>query len=493
MFHARSGMEGMMGGLTMWWHGRKLAFGQQRRQEGNSHAAGTWRRQRVAGGISLLLLTLVATAAYGQRLTLTPSLSVEERYDDNIFESRTRKTDDFVTVVSPGIHLQYLPTEPTPGTQLDFDYRADFESFADNSSQNQVAHRLSLTFESQLAPSLRVRLRDLLLVTDDPLGLTERLGNPTGLRPASEQQRAPALRNEAQGAIDVRLGGRTSLGVRFESLIDDVDIPGDLDEFRYTVGTELGYVVNVARESRVLVAYQVTFHTFRDNGGVLPENARAENARAAFQVHTISAGGRHTLTPTLAVNAVLGYSFTNSDAPQADGQKAVSANVDLTKTFHIGQASLGYVRSLTSGEANGGVVLDNTVSANVSINLTGKLTAKLDSNVTRSDFQGVTTSDLNQVFWSVRPSLTYQILRPWRVSAAYAYEFTNFMNDARPNIEDHRLLVGTQFVLREWLMLGLSYRYASRHLHGDTTVGGIENFARNQVMLTVTASPNFRF
>ena len=72
----------------------------------------------------------------------------------------------------------------------------------------------------------------------------------------------------------MRLGGRTALGVLFESLIDDVDIPEELDEFRYTVGAELGYVVNVARDSRVLVAYQVTFHTFRDNGVVLPGNAR---------------------------------------------------------------------------------------------------------------------------------------------------------------------------------------------------------------------------
>src|SRR5713101_8229891 len=85
------------------WKGRRLALRQRRRQEGHSYAAGIWRLQ----GIIVVLLALVATAAYGQepsqRLTLTRSLSVGERYDDNIFETRTNKQHDFITVLSPGI------------------------------------------------------------------------------------------------------------------------------------------------------------------------------------------------------------------------------------------------------------------------------------------------------------------------------------------------------------------------------------------------------
>ena len=179
-----------MGGLTIWWRGRRLAPRQQRRQEGHSYVVGIWRLQ----GIIVVLLALVATAAYGQepsqRLTLTPSLSLGERYDDNIFETQTDKQHDFITVLSPGIRVQYLPTAPTLGTQFDFDYRADIEFFADHSSQNNVGHRLSLTLASPLAPSLDVSLRELLLITDNPLGRDERLSNPTGLRPASQQQRA---------------------------------------------------------------------------------------------------------------------------------------------------------------------------------------------------------------------------------------------------------------------------------------------------------------
>jgi hypothetical protein len=277
-------------------------------------------------------------------------------------------------------------------------------------------------------------------------------------------------------------------------LIDDVDVPDELDEFRYTVGTELGYLINVARNSRVFVAYQVTFETFRNNG-IVP----AVNADAAFQVHTIGTGVRHELTPTLAVDAGLGYSFTTSDAPQKDGQKSVIGNVRLTKTFNNGRASLGYARRFIAGGSTGDVVIDDTVSAITSFNLTGKLTAKLDGNVSWFNFQNVTTSTPNsnnadRRFLSIRPSLTYQILRPWDVSVAYTYEYTDYTDSTIANFSDHRLFLSTQYALREWLVLGLSYRYGARRTHGgNVTVAGVDEFTGNQVMLTVTASPKFRF
>jgi hypothetical protein len=443
------------------------------------------------------VLALIATAAYGQepgqRLTVTPSLSLGERYDDNVFETKTDKQDDFITVLTPGIHVQYLPTAPTLGTQFDFDYRAAIEFFADHSSENNVDHRLSLTLVSPLTPSLDVRLRELFVLTEDPLGRDERLSDPTGLRPASQQQRQRTIRNEAEGRADIRLGGRTSLGVRFGNLIDDVDIPEELDEFRYTVGIEPGYTFNVARNSRVFVVYQATFESFRDNG-----IAPSANADAAFQVHTFGTGVRHELTPTLAIEVALGYAFTTSDAPEKDGHDGVNALLTLTKTFNTGQASLGYVRRFTAGGTSGDVVIEDTISARASISLTGKLTARLDGNVSWFNFQSVTTSTSSdnddRRFLSIRPGLTYQILRPWGVSVAYIYEYTDYTNSTIANLTDHRLLVSTQYALREWLVLGLSYRYGARYEHGgNTSVRGVDEFTGNQVMLTVTARPTLRF
>jgi hypothetical protein len=481
-----------MGSLTVWWRGRKIALRQPRCPEERSYVVGIWRLQEIIVG----LLALVATAAYGQepsqRLTLIPSLSLGERYDDNIFETSTDKQHDFITVISPGIRVQYLPTAPTLGTQFDLDYNAAIEFFADHSSQNNVGHRLSLTLVSPLAPSLDVRLRELLVITENPLNRDERLSPPTGLRPASQQQRQRTIHNEAEGRADIRLGGRTSLGVVLGNLIDDVEVPDEFDEFRYTVGTELGYTFNVARNSRAFLAYQVTFESFRDNG-IVPVGS----SDAAFQVHAIGPGVRHDLTPTLAVEAGIGYSFTTSDAPQKDGNNGVVGNLRFIKTFNNGQASLGYVRRLSADGTTGDVVIDDTVSAMATINLTGKLAARLEGNVSWFNYQNVTitpTSDnSDRRFFSIRPGLTYQILRPWGVSVAYSYEYTDYTQGTTANYSDHRLLLSTQYALREWLALGLSYRYGHRNVHGDATVSGVTEFTGNQVMLTLTASPSLRF
>jgi hypothetical protein len=451
-------------------------------------------------GISGLLFTLVATAASGQepskRLTLTPSLSLGERYDDNIFETQTNKQHDFITVLSPGISVQYLPTAPTVGTQLDFDYHANIEFYAEHSSQNNVGHLLSLTLASPLAPSLQVNMRESLLITTNPLARGVQLFSPTGFRPASQQQSERTLSNQAEGRADIRLGGRTSLGVLFGNLIDNVDVPNELNEFRYTVGTELGYLIDVARNSRVFALYLATFESFSANGTVPPGSSDA-----AFQVHTIGTGVRHELTPTLAVDAALGYNFTTSDAPQKDGHNGFAMNARLTKTFYNGQASLGYVRRFSADGSTGNVTNEDTVSVAASINLTGKLTAKFDSNVTWSNPQGVTTSTLNadnsdQRFLSIRPSLTYQILRPWDVSVEYIYEYTDYTNSTFANLSNNRLFLSTHYALREWLVLGLSYRYGAQHEHGNVsqvTQTGVNDFTNNQVMLTVTARPALRF
>jgi len=222
------------------------------------------------------------------------------------------------------------------------------------------------------------------------------------------------------------------------------------------------------------------------------------NADSPFQVHAFGAGVRHELTPTLGVDAGLGYSFTTSDAPQKDGQNGVIGNIKFTKTFNRGEASLGYARRFTADGSTGDVVIDDTVSATASINLTGKLTAGFAGNVSWFNFQGMTASTANadnadRRFLSIRPSLTYQILRPWSVSLAYIYEYTDYTDSAIGNYADNRLFLSTQYALREWLVLGLSYRYGTRNVQGNATAIGVDDFTGNQVMLTVTASPSLRF
>jgi hypothetical protein len=426
---------------------------------------------------------LAVPVAYAQRLTLTPSLSVGERYDSNIFQESPEE-DDFITSVSPGIRIDYLSTAPTPDTRLEFDYRAEFEFFADNSDQNQIAHFGFVQFSSQLTRTLTVRVLDRLIVTEDPLERQEVRDQNTGLGPVNQQTRSRSLLNRGDIALDVLLGQRFGLGMLFNSYIADVSDPEDVDENRYSLGADLGYFTDVRRGSRATLSYLVTFHNFHSNGGIVRED---------FVVHNASAGFRHLFTPTLSGRVALGYAIVVSDDPQDDDNDAIIAALEIKKTLSTGEVSFLYNRRITSGEDEGGSVLDDTLSVALSTQLGGKTTARLRSDLSFFDFQRVTDSGGDRWFWSVRPSLSYQISRPWNASIAYIYELTNYTQGDFENRSDHRLLLATQFAIREWLFLDLSYRYGARRVGEGQPIGDAEDFDRHQVMLRVTAKPSFRF
>ena len=442
-------------------------------------------RRYVPWGMGVLAWMLAVPAPYAQRLTLTPSLSVGERYDSNIFQDPSGEIDDFITLVSPGISVDYISTEPTPETKLEFDYRADFEFFADRSDQDQIAHFGFVQFSSQLTRTLTLRVLDRLIITEDPLEREEVRDQNTGLGPASQQTRERTVVNRGDIALDVLLGQRFGLGMLFNSYIADVSDPDDVDEFRYSLGADLGYFTDVRRGSRATLSYLVTLHNFHSNGGIVRED---------FVVHNAIAGFRHLFTPTLSGRVALGYAIVVSDDPEEDGRDAILAALEIKKTFSTGEASFLYNRRITSGEDEGGTVLEDTLSVALLTRLGGKTTARLRSDLSFFDFQRVDPStEGDRWFWSVRPTLSYQISRPWGASLGYIYEYTNYTQGDFQNRSDHRLVLATQLSMREWLFFELSYRFSARHVGEGDPVSDATDFDRHQVMLTVTARPAFRF
>ncbi len=394
----------------------------------------------INANVNLLAVTPVSEA---QRLTLTPFLSLSERYDDNIFQTLRNKANDFTTLISPGICANYVSTAPTPETEFHLDYQVNFESFAKNSSENQIAHRGSLSLSSQLTPALTLKVIDTLAITEEPLERIDVINQFAGLRPASQQGRRRTVTNIADSALDIQLGSRSTLGLVFNSIVNNVDIPTEVDETSYSAGVNLGYLTNVARRSTGYLSYLVTFHTFQANASVTP-----------------------------------------------------------AKTFSIGRMSLKYTRDFTSGGGAGGVVLADTLRLSFFAEITGKITAALDSSISHYNFQSILASQIvtnggDRFVWAIRPSLTYQILRPWRLSASYAYELTDFakggLNLNIANIGDHRFTFTSQVALRQWLLLDLSYRYSRRELSDGISLLGVEPFYRNEVILRLTAAPSFLF
>jgi hypothetical protein len=411
---------------------------------------------------------------------LTPALAVGERYDDNIFEDNSNKSDDFVTVVSPGILLRYLPMRDA---ELNLDYRADIEFFADHTEENQVAHHGLFSFTTPLTRIFSINVRDAVIATDDPNGRRLPTDEETGGRPASDQSRARTFRNRADVTLGMQLAPRALLDLIFASLIEDVDIPQEVDEYRYTIGTEFGYLVHTARASRVTVSYNVTFHKFVQNEGGI--------TAADFNVHQALVGFRHDFSPTLSGNVAMGYAVVTSDDPTQDGDSTLVANLGITKTLRTGQAAFAYRRGFTSGGGTGGSVVADVLTASFATNITPKVTASLSMNLSFFDYQKATQND--RVFWTIRPSLTYQILQFWRLLLSYDYALTDYDRATTADEYNHRVIFLSQFRLRPQIFLDLNYRYTSRHFSTGTAGSSRDESNRNEIMLRLTYAPTFRF
>ncbi len=459
---------------------------------------GKWGQTRI---LTFLFVSLLGPAlAWSQVLTLTPSLTIGERYDDNIFQRETNEVDDFITTISPAIQLRYIPR---PESVFTFEYQPAFEIFADNSDENHVSHRLSLSLDAPLSRRFSLEVSDQLLITEEP---GDRDSNP--LNPDdpiesdpsdSDERRQRSIRNTANLSLNVGLTPRTSLGLLFENLIEDVEDNDELDEFRYVIGSEVGYITNVARQNRAALTYRVSFFTFSQNCSMQEDTAGDCNRQddESFTVHTVTVGYEHNLSATLTARAAFGYATTVSDDNEVDGNNAVVGSVGFAKTLRTGQVAFNYERSFTSGGGTADEVVSDRFFGSLTFRPSPKVTAAFAGSVSLLNFTEDNPDpvrDDDRVFYTLRPSVAYQVLRYLTLRAAYNLAVSNFQQSVRSDRVDHRFSAGAVFAIRAGLLVDLTYQYRTRDF--DSTM--LENredddFTRNEVILSVTYRPTFRF
>jgi hypothetical protein len=117
--------------------------------------------------LSGLSFTTIAEAA--MRKTLTPRISVEEQYDDNIYLLPEHEISDWITVVSPGISLDL----ETPETTMTLDYEAGFSFYEDDTDMNSTRHLARAEWNQPLTRYLRLQVTDVFVRSEDPIVETE--------------------------------------------------------------------------------------------------------------------------------------------------------------------------------------------------------------------------------------------------------------------------------------------------------------------------------
>lgn len=326
---------------------RQIFFEPRKRAHAPWLAAG--RLQSASGSMRFLIMMLpfflsVSTwpwifgtsALADMTRTLTPRISVDQQYDDNIDLTSTNEDSDWITLVSPGLSLELESLQTT----LSLDYEAGFSFYRDDSSRNSTRHAVGFSWDQGLARHLSLHVSDDFLRSEDPIEETEGMIQDIHRRRevyyhntaevslsldfGTEDQITMGYRdrylddrsadNEDSGGheaflnLDKWFGPRYGIGITSYYENGDFEQSDDFDE--YGAGLTLNY--RWAPSRRLYVRYDYTNHDFEE-----PATATERNDS---QVHNTVLGVSLSLAPHTALDLEAGYFLQNyENSGQTDG------------------------------------------------------------------------------------------------------------------------------------------------------------------------------
>ena len=116
-------------------------------------------------GLVMTVVLAVSSISFAE-FSITPSITIREKYNDNVFLTRTDREDDFITTFSPAVTLEY---KPSSYFDMSLDYGFHFRFYADHNELNDTSLR-----ETQFA-DLTAQVRPLDRVFIDITDIYQRV------------------------------------------------------------------------------------------------------------------------------------------------------------------------------------------------------------------------------------------------------------------------------------------------------------------------------
>jgi len=162
------------------------------------------------------LLPQLSFAKY--HVELTPTISVAQTHDDNIYLDSTDENSDYMTTASPGLSLDVLSQD----THLEFQYAPTFVWYDKEDQNDTVRHWGTATFGRDLTEYLRLDLTDTYAESEEPI---EEAEDVEGVRDTRDSYR----RNAFTGSLGYLFGPENVLtvGYRHSLLKNDDDTVDD--------------------------------------------------------------------------------------------------------------------------------------------------------------------------------------------------------------------------------------------------------------------------
>jgi hypothetical protein len=396
---------------------------------------------------------------------------VGEQYNDNIFFQRDKESD-FVTIITPTLHLFYAPTGQAVPT-LTLDLSPSGQIYARHSELNNFGEEFSARggYTYHYSPRLTLSLSD----TFQRQGQTRTPGvdgfqlplTPTGGFPSG----APAPPIPGRDLDDFISRGdqlRNNFGLQGRFLYrPDLSINGTYSntyrKFLDAGGTDwsqrfsIRAVYNWRQEHNLHVGYSVTSHNSRNGDSGLIHDFDFGDDYFTSQVYKVE------LTPTLSLSASTGLSVnTSSNGPRIRNNSTVT----LTKLWETASLTGGLRKGLTPSFGVAGVSDTTSLFSNFAIQLAERV-----SGSAKASYSFYDTDEVNFKTFQASAILQY-VMTTWLSSnLSYSYRFIHSGRGSRQtdlltrgNVDGSIVFLNVVARFDLWPNIGLARTFSSTAL-----------------------------
>jgi hypothetical protein len=394
----------------------------------------------------------------------TPSISIGEFHDDNIYLDADDEKGDWVTIISPSLVYSLISED---NDNIQFRYSPTLVRYKNEDQNDTVRHSGALTISNNLTGHLRLELSDTYLKTEDPVEETEGI---FGIR----RTRNVYQRNTGRAGFSFAFGPENtfSLGYGHSMLLND-----DVRLNDYMVSNpNATLTLWFNKKDGIELNYRYTTAEFtRDDNGIPYDDYTGNNAGLSY-MHRF--GTRTTLS--------LGYELTDREFE------------GLTENYSVHDGSVGLTHNFsnkTSLSISGGYFLQKNEYSDDDNGYTYDMSLKRDfergsisisgTGGWREGYQEATRTGFTK-YYGVGSTFNYQVLERLNNNAGLSFMHDRYAQ-GRIISDYYRANYGWRLSFLRWFSISLDYSFIRR----DYNINVLD-YKVNRIMMTLTASKAFR-
>lgn len=364
------------------------------------------------------------------RLAITPSLSYDLQYSDNVFTEATNEQDDFIHTISPNIQFSYTGT---PGNSFMAGIPVDIVRYTDLDDNNYEAYRPFVNINLNSPWGLYLRAGDNFTSTKDPYGTFNEFdqSNRFGLGELTER-----YDNTLNATLGYNFREKYFSEITYKNYFIRYDQDDDKwqDRKENSVAAALFYRLTPKTSVFPEVIYTAVDYNQQNDGVFDPDRDASWSSETSQdnQLIDILIGVRLEPGGKLSGEARVGYGailFKNSvdvqgNAYEDSGDLVMSANLTYTATART-NLFLNLQRShMGSPDADAASFIGSLVQLKLRQQLAYRLTLNLGTEFNNDDYQNVVAGRPEKYLnrFGITAGMDWAI-KPWMITGVqYQYQ-----------------------------------------------------------------------